>query len=653
MANTYDTSNEPLGSPAVKVLYNNASNMDDAVNSDADTWVDRPPFGRIRRTWRGMENSFDQFLAGSAFELPPLVYADGSPLQVDRATQLIERADILYSVRLPSSFPVTLSGNWAADAPLLTVRSDQALRQELASSTGVSLINGGDLSAGNIRSPVFAAYNFRSLGDIAGDYLRLDHVDALVPEDPSVDNGPVLNAILAVAAQNNVPVSGNGATFYTRTTILVESNIRLFRCNFVSMGAASGDTSEKSHISVISATGDNMYFEDVHVDGSRQLWPNISMTTPGPEGGGGEDGGMHAWRLPGAVTNSSWVRCSGNNAGTAGWALHNPNPSTTASTFVKSNLNFRDCDGVGNREHGMFADSFDGISWEGGKLTGNGLDLNTIDPLYAGTRAARSGGLLFGAAFDVEAYGPNFLGSMFTRFKISGVDCTGNAIMPLIYNPIASSLPGFAPFRDLQVLDCLTDTGKAPDDERLAATIGLAFRVYSNADGADTVVNPVIRIHQKDGHGEFISVTDLDHSSGFVGDENLKARLIAPRGSYDLSCAGKSNTLQIVNNEPIPTFSVAAGAATVSPTLRRFAAAPNSSVDVYYDLTLDVSTSPCAVLITPPTGYRVAVSSSVSLTTPAGVPAAAALLLNVGGTATLWTPSGQSSGTLVLRLEPF
>lgn len=150
MTNTYDTSNEPLGSTAVKVLYNNASNLDDAVNSEADTWVDRPPFGRIRRTWRGMENAFDQFLTNTAFELPPLVYVDGSPLQVDRATQLIERSGLLYSVKLPATFPVTLSGTWAADEPLLTVRNDQSLRQELADpSLGASLVallNGGTLA---------------------------------------------------------------------------------------------------------------------------------------------------------------------------------------------------------------------------------------------------------------------------------------------------------------------------------------------------------------------------------------------------------------------------------------------------------------------------------------------------------------------------
>ncbi|MGU1731931.1 right-handed parallel beta-helix repeat-containing protein, partial [Pseudomonas aeruginosa] len=38
----------------------------------------------------------------------------------------------LYSVKLPASFPVELSGTWSADEPLLVFRNDQSLRQELA-----------------------------------------------------------------------------------------------------------------------------------------------------------------------------------------------------------------------------------------------------------------------------------------------------------------------------------------------------------------------------------------------------------------------------------------------------------------------------------------------------------------------------------------
>lgn len=650
MANTYDTSAFPLGSKDPRVLYNNASNFDDAVNALIATWVDR--FGRDRKTWYGFEQDFNQFLINSGYEPVHLIYTDGQPLQVDRPTQLIDRAGITYRIKMPATFPVTLSGTWATDVPLLVDIADASLRQDLALPGGINLVSGGDFSGARVTPPLFSGYGPRTLGDRAGDFLRLDTVASLTPNDPTVDNGPVLNAILAIAAQNRIPVDGYGATFYVRTPVIFNSYSYVKRCVFESMGAPSGDTAAKAHIPVVSAVGTRMYFEDVHVDGHRELWPNISMSTPGPEGGGSEDGGMHAWRVPGAVTDSVWVRCSGNNSGTAGWALHNPTPSTSASTFVKRNLKFYDCDGIGNREHGMFGDSFDGIEWIGGKLTGNGLDLNTTDPLTSGTRGARSGGLLFGAAFDLEAYGPNFLGSMFTDFTIQGVDCTGNAIMPLIYNPIASSVAGYVPFRNLKVLDCTTDKGLAADADRLAATIGLAFRIYSNADGADTVVSPQIRITQNDGHGEFIGVTDLDHSAGYVGGTALKARLVSPRGTFDVSCAGRTNNLQILLPEPVPTFTVVSGTVTVTPTARGVVAAPNSSMDLIYDITFAAGTGTPGVLVTAPAGYRIGPGSSISLTTSSGVPSPSTLLLNPIGTANIWLGAPASSGSLVLRLVP-
>lgn len=136
MPNEFDTSAEPLGSTSPYVLYNNAGNEDLFVNDVVnETWVDRPPFNRVRKTIYGMEQDFLELLAASGFETDVLTYTDGVPLTVDRPTQLIERASDpgnLYSVKLPSTFPVNLSGTWATDEPLLVVRSDQALRSELA-----------------------------------------------------------------------------------------------------------------------------------------------------------------------------------------------------------------------------------------------------------------------------------------------------------------------------------------------------------------------------------------------------------------------------------------------------------------------------------------------------------------------------------------
>src|SRR5699024_12041934 len=54
---TYNTGN-PIGSKDPRDLYDNAENLDTAVNDTAnDTWSDR--LGRSRKTMSGMERQFD------------------------------------------------------------------------------------------------------------------------------------------------------------------------------------------------------------------------------------------------------------------------------------------------------------------------------------------------------------------------------------------------------------------------------------------------------------------------------------------------------------------------------------------------------------------------------------------------------------------
>lgn len=143
MSNTYDTSMYPLGSTHPKVLFNNASNLDDGSmnNVTSRTWADR--FGRNRKSWWGFEQDFNDFLVSSGFEPLHLTYVDGSPLQVDRATQLIDRAGSVYRVKMPSTFPVMLTGTWATDQNLLVDVGDASLRQALASSSGADLVFSG------------------------------------------------------------------------------------------------------------------------------------------------------------------------------------------------------------------------------------------------------------------------------------------------------------------------------------------------------------------------------------------------------------------------------------------------------------------------------------------------------------------------------
>ncbi|MCV4361571.1 right-handed parallel beta-helix repeat-containing protein [Pseudomonas aeruginosa] len=136
----YNTMNavEPDGSSDFRDAHDNTGNLDLAMNGAALAWTDR--LGRSKKSWVGIEDQVNTFLARSGFELPPLQYVDGTPLVVDSPAKLIQRGGNLYSVKLPASFPVELSGTWSADEPLLVFRNDQSLRQELAEQNGGTLV---------------------------------------------------------------------------------------------------------------------------------------------------------------------------------------------------------------------------------------------------------------------------------------------------------------------------------------------------------------------------------------------------------------------------------------------------------------------------------------------------------------------------------
>ncbi|MDU1796615.1 MAG: hypothetical protein E6801_08425, partial [Pseudomonas aeruginosa] len=135
---TYATGN-PLGSKDPRDLYDNAENFDAAMNDRVNTtWNDR--FGVSRPTMKGYEEQFNDWLDAQGFEPGVLEYVDGSPLTVDRPTQLIQRGDNIYSVKRPASFPVNLTGNWATDQNLLVAQVDRTLQDTLATSAGAGMI---------------------------------------------------------------------------------------------------------------------------------------------------------------------------------------------------------------------------------------------------------------------------------------------------------------------------------------------------------------------------------------------------------------------------------------------------------------------------------------------------------------------------------
>lgn len=135
MTNTYDTTMYPLGSTEVKVLFNNASNLDDAVNGESNTWADR--FNVTRQSWRGIENAFNAFLINSGYEFLG-DYDDPGEITFTRANQVMSKSGEYWRPAASLSLPYTTVNNWVVDQPKFVSIGDASLRTALADPSDVS-----------------------------------------------------------------------------------------------------------------------------------------------------------------------------------------------------------------------------------------------------------------------------------------------------------------------------------------------------------------------------------------------------------------------------------------------------------------------------------------------------------------------------------
>lgn len=133
MTNTYNTLN-PLGSTSPKDLYDNASNMDEGMNSLMPSFRDR--FDRRRETWSGMETAFQTMLDSFGF-VYLADYVDGvGGIVLTSRNQYIVRAGVQYHLAPTAPLPFTTTGTWATDqTSFLAFTDDGALRLDLADDT--------------------------------------------------------------------------------------------------------------------------------------------------------------------------------------------------------------------------------------------------------------------------------------------------------------------------------------------------------------------------------------------------------------------------------------------------------------------------------------------------------------------------------------
>ena len=142
---TYKTGN-PLGSAAVKDLFDNAENLDFALNSlTALIWTDR--LGKTRRSFFGMESAFVTQLTSQESRFNTFIQSSGyqivgdytaGPLTLTEYNQLIRYNNELYKLTAATDIPFTTAGNtddtWTGtDAAHFVSVGDAALRQNLGS----------------------------------------------------------------------------------------------------------------------------------------------------------------------------------------------------------------------------------------------------------------------------------------------------------------------------------------------------------------------------------------------------------------------------------------------------------------------------------------------------------------------------------------
>lgn len=159
---TYNTGN-PLGSTAVKDLYDNAENLDVAVNGTQTTWLDR--LGRLRKAWQGIETDAANSLIATGYEFIG-DYDSPGELTFTRGNQVMSKGGEYWRPGPSLALPYTTVNNWAIDQPKFVSTGDASLRSALAPITGANLVGG-------VRRQVDSVTSLEAtVGRYEGDLIR-------------------------------------------------------------------------------------------------------------------------------------------------------------------------------------------------------------------------------------------------------------------------------------------------------------------------------------------------------------------------------------------------------------------------------------------------------------------------------------------------
>lgn len=563
------------------------------------------------------------------------------------------------------------SARTAADCAGKTVVVTSALTQAQSNITGawpldraLEIKKGGSLlnsTAFTINGPFSGVDGcFKGAGVVT---FGAGSVTSVRPElwgDTPSNNTVAVQRALAATAGAKIWVDGSNRTYIVSTVSMV-SGQRVRYMGLDSVGPLAGGAVSMQPVVLIdgrTVLKADLIFRNVKVNGHRELFTNIDMTA-------GEDGGMHGWRViadaAGGIDGILWENCEGINSGSAGLAIHVTNPSTTVANYPIKNLKWVGGKLKGNREHGWWADGFDGLTVMDVDCTQNGQELNVTDALTHGNRGARNGeSKLFGAGFDLESYTSNtpattsYLGSLYKNAYLRNLDCRNNAMPALLYGPIPTNYVGFVAPSNIRITDSKFDKGTATGADRSANT-DYSFWTTSNVIGSVYSYEKVVMTGNifTGAAPSLNGIKGVSLTGGYIQNSAYKAHVLNCF-YWDVSAPSSSAILEVFPAVPAPTFTKtqgSAGAAMSAAGVTRTISKAGGDLIVQLDGTItgalnadgDViftCASPIAGMII--TGFDASVMSGVTTSVTSTT------MLAIGGTATMMIDTS-TDGTLYFK----
>lgn len=213
------------------------------------------------------------------------------------------------------------------------------------------------------------------------------------------DDSVALNNTINFAIANNATLDGQGKT-YACHSVLFDSNFKFKNANLVC------NKFDQDLISVLECSSynddpqwlENVYLENIHIDGKRALHTGIKGTTTQ------EDGGRSGFRFIRPVDGLKMVGCSANDCASDGIIIFPHGDRSSVNNTVK-NVEIINSTFNGNRRHGGSSSSVNGMVLSNVTCNGNGLDINPFAPIDSGLRGDTVGnGQLYGSGWDCEEY---------------------------------------------------------------------------------------------------------------------------------------------------------------------------------------------------------------------------------------------------------